>query len=233
MTDSSTTLTDAREPTEWNLPDSEICSAALALVNTASPAALVNHCVRSYVFGREIAAAQGLQSGVDYDDETLYLACLLHDLGLTDYGSGDQRFEVEGADAAARFLREHGGVDDQAITTIWQSIALHSSLGLGHRFGTVQAISTAGISFDVDGMGMENHSPDFIERVTTTWPRHGLGHALGDAIARDIRAHPNNPMKAPPFSLPGHLNEALNGAPAIVFSDVIANAAWRDRSEAK
>lgn len=39
-------------------------------------------------------------------------------------------------------------------------------------------------------------------------------------------------MKAPPFSLPGHVNEALNGAPAIVFADVIANAAWDDRPDA-
>ena len=51
---------------------------------------------------RELAAADGL---TDYDDELVFLGCLLHDLGVTDYGWGDQRFEVEGADAAARFLR--------------------------------------------------------------------------------------------------------------------------------
>ncbi|WP_371287046.1 HD domain-containing protein [Mycobacterium sp. PS03-16] len=58
-----------------------------------SPEYLANHCVRSYLFGRELAAAEGL----DYDDEDLFLACILHDLGVTGHGRGEQRFEVDGA----------------------------------------------------------------------------------------------------------------------------------------
>ena len=80
----------------------------MTLVTDVSPAVLSNHCIRSYVFAREIAASQDLRGGVHYDNETLYLACLLHDLGLTDHGSGDERFEIQGADAAQRFLRRCG-----------------------------------------------------------------------------------------------------------------------------
>jgi hypothetical protein len=216
------------DPVQWSFPDSEVCTAALRLVAEVSPAVLSNHCVRSYVFGREIAASRDLRSGIDYDDETLFLACVLHDLGLTDYGAGDERFEIQGADAAARFLRGHNVTEDR-VTTIWQCIALHSSLGLSHRFGVVQALSIAGISFDIDGVGMADFSPDFIERVSSVWPRHDVGFALGNHIARDIRDNPSNPLKAPPFTLPGHVNELINTAPAITLSDVIADAAWGDR----
>jgi len=229
MTDSPAATVDTPDVSRWNFPDSEVASAALRLVTDVSPAVLSNHCVRSYLFGREIAAARGLRSGVDYDDETVYLACLLHDLGLTDFGAGEQRFEVQGADAAARFLREHDVADDR-VTTVWQSIALHSSLGLGHAFGTVQLIAISGISFDIDGMGMNDFSPDFIGRVIGAWPRHEVGVELGHAIARDIRAHPTNPLKAPPFTLPGHLNEVINGAPAVDFTEFIAGAPWGDEA---
>jgi len=66
--------------------------------STVSPPFVANHCVRSYLFGRELATAKGLRRDVEYDDELVFLSCILHD-------NGDQRFEVDGADAAAQFLR--------------------------------------------------------------------------------------------------------------------------------
>ena len=44
-------------------------------------------------------------------------------------------------------------------------------------------------------------------------------------IARDTRM---NPMKAPPFSFPAHLHEAINGS-SIRFFDVVANSGWGDK----
>src|SRR3954451_15151497 len=96
---------DAGNAAQWHFPDSDICSAAMQLAFDVSPEFLANHCVRSYLFARELAATNGLRSGVDYDDELVFLGCILHDLGVTDYGGRDQRFEVDGADAAVRFLR--------------------------------------------------------------------------------------------------------------------------------
>ena len=111
---------------------------------------IAHHNVRSYLFARELAAADGLRGDVDYDDELVFLSCILHDLGVTDYGTGSQRFEVDGADAAARFLREHQ-IPEARISTVWQAIALHTSLGLAHKFGAEHAVTFRGISLDVDG----------------------------------------------------------------------------------
>jgi hypothetical protein len=210
--------------TQWDLPDSEICAAALELAVDVSPAFLHNHCVRGYLFGRELAAAKGLRGGVDYNEETVFLASILHDLGITAYGSGDQRFEVEGADAAARFLREQGLADDR-ITTVWQSIALHTSIGLGHRFGTEQAVCHSGIDLDVSGAQKDLLPAGFADRVHTAWPRHNLGYAIAEAIGRDTRI---NPTKAPPFSFPAHVDQLVNNAPSVTFTDVVANSGWGD-----
>lgn len=207
---------------EWDLPDTVTCSVALQLVADVSPAFLANHCIRSYLFARELAAANGLRGGVDYNEELVFLACILHDLGITDYGSGDQRFEVEGADAAARFLRDRGIAEDR-VTTVWQSIALHTSVGLAERFGTVHSVVAGGISLDVNGIEKDTLQPNFAHRVHGAFPRHNLGYAIAEAIARDIEA---NPSKAPPFSFPAHVHEIINGAPSISFLDIVG---WGDR----
>ncbi|BBY17648.1 HD domain-containing protein [Mycolicibacterium litorale] len=205
---------------EWNLPDTEVCSAAVRLVLDVSLPVIANHTVRSYLFARELAAARGVR---DYDDEVVFLTCILHDLGVTALGGGDQRFEVDGADAAVRFLREHDVAEDRA-RTVWEGIALHTSLGLVHRFGTEQAVSFSGISLDIDGAEKESLPAGFVERVHAAWPRQDLGFAIADLIAGGIAA---NPLKAPPFTFPAHLHELLNGS-SLTFFDVVRNSGWGD-----
>jgi HD superfamily phosphodiesterase len=100
---------DSNQPdSQMDLSDSDIACAAKQLAYDFSPVFVAHHSVRSYLFARELAAAKGLQRDVDYDDELVFLGCILHDLRVTEYANGDQRFEVDGADAAARFLRDHG-----------------------------------------------------------------------------------------------------------------------------
>jgi hypothetical protein len=219
----ASTKPDATTASAWDLPDADVCAAALQLANDVTPPFILNHCVRSFLFGRELATAKSLGSGVDYDQEDLFLVCILHDLGLSDYADGDQRFEVDGADAAAEFLRKREIPDDR-VTAIWQSIALHTSVGLAERFGRLQSVSFQGISLDVNAMEQSLLAPGFADRVHAAWPRHNLGYAISEAIARGTRA---NPMKAPPFSFPAHVHELINGAPATSFLDVVG---WGDHA---
>ncbi|MEV3901417.1 HD domain-containing protein [Mycobacterium sp. NPDC050551] len=209
---------------QWDLPDSDIASAAVELVFDVSPAFLANHCVRSFLFARELASTPDRRGEDGLDEETLFLACLLHDLGITDYGTGGQRFEVDGADAAARFLRDHGIAEDRTVT-VWQSIALHTSLGLAQRFGHVQSLAFSGISLDIDGMDKSRLTAGFAERVHDAWPRDDLGYAIARAIDRGVQA---DPMKAPPFTFPAHVHELFNGR-SLTFFDVVANSGWGDR----
>jgi hypothetical protein len=210
--------------TGWDLPDTEICSAAVRLARDVSPEFLHNHCVRGYLFGRELAATRGLRAGVDYDEEVVFLAAVLHDLGITDYGRGDQRFEVDGADAAARFLGAHGFGADR-VTIVWQAIALHTSVGLGHRFGTEHAVCHSGIDMDISGAQKELLPRGFADRVHAAWPRHNVGYAITEAIGRDTRA---DPRKAPPFSFPAHVHQLVNTAPPVTFSEIVSAAGWGD-----
>ena len=59
--------------------------------------------MRTYFFG----ALLGQRDSLKYDRELFYLGAVLHDLGLTEEFSGQQRFEVDGADVARAFVIEH------------------------------------------------------------------------------------------------------------------------------
>ena len=208
------------------MPDSDLAVAAQQLIFDAGPVFIAHHSVRSYLFAGALAEATGLRRDVDYDDEILFLSCLLHDLGATDYANGDQRFEVDGADAAAQFLREHGAQESK-IEVVWQAIALHTSVGLAHRFGPVQAVAQMGISADVLGVGKQLLPAGFAEQVHARWPRHDLGYALADVIGRQIAA---NPLKGPRFSFPDHLFQlvaATQRAPN--WFELVRAAGWNDQ----
>jgi len=216
----------SRAASRMDLPDSDIACAAKQFVLDVSPAMVANHSVRSYLFARELAAAKGLQHDVDYDDELVFLSCILHDLGVTDHANGDQRFEVDGADAAARFMRDRG-MHEARVTTVWQAIALHTSVGLAHRFGAVQAVAHLGISADIVGTDREMLPPGFADRVHASWPRHDVGYALAEVIARHVEA---NPAKGHPLTFPGHLHQLMYPTtPPVTWFDVVRSAGWNDQ----
>jgi hypothetical protein len=209
-----------------DLPKSDIASAARQFALDVSPALVAHHGVRSYLFAREIAAAKGLRRDADYDDELVFLSCVLHDLGVTEYANGDQRFEVDGADAAARFLRDLG-VQEARVTTVWQTIALHTSVGLAHKFGAVHAVAQMGISADIVGTDREMLPPGFADRVHASWPRHDLGYALAELIASQVEA---NPAKGHPLTLSGHLHQLMYPTtPAVTWFDLVETAGWNDQ----
>lgn len=212
---------------QLQLPDSDIAGAARRFVFDVSPTFVAHHSVRSYVFARELATAKGLRPDVDFDDELVFLSCLLHDLGATEYANGDQRFEIDGADAAARFLREHE-LAEARVSTVWQAIALHTSIGLAHKFGPVQAVAQMGISADIVGADRHLLPTEFVERVHVLWPRHDVGYALIEVIAAQVEA---NPKKGPPLTFPGHVHQLLypTSTPPLTWFDLVGAAGWNDR----
>jgi hypothetical protein len=179
------------------LPSSEVATAALALVATHEPPAIANHSVRSYLFARLLARHKGLRPERDFDDQLLYLACVLHDVGLTEHANNDQRFEVDGADAAADFLGAHGFASSD-IDVVWQAIALHTSGGIAERRGPVCLLTRGGIGLDIDA------DPSIVSEadarlIHAAYPRLSMSRELIDAIVAQATA---KPAKAPVYSLP-------------------------------
>jgi len=81
-------------------PDTRTAHAALEVVTAYCSPALVNHCVRAYVW----AASYGVLHRIGFDAELLYVSAMLHDMGLvTEFDSHTVAFEEVGGHVAWLF----------------------------------------------------------------------------------------------------------------------------------
>ncbi|TDC13423.1 HD domain-containing protein [Streptomyces sp. 8K308] len=210
---------------ELSLPATEIATSAREFAERIEAPFLFNHSVRAYLFGSAVAAEKGLKAGDDYDDELLFLACVLHDVGLTDEGNGNQRFEVDGADLAVRFLREQG-VEEERTRVVWDAIALHTSLGIASRKGLEVALMQRGTSLDVIGWGAEDLPEGFADEVHAQFPRLEVEERLADAIVQQVLA---NPAKGEPTTFPGELvRQRVPSVRMLTWEDMVAGSPWPD-----
>lgn len=172
--------------TEFSIPDSEIAKKATQLVAEVSSKSLYHHCVRTYLFGEIL----GKRDGLKYDRELLYLGAVMHDLGLTEkFDSGEQRFEVDGADAAQAFVLEHG-LSAEKAEIVWDAIALHTSSGIASRKQPEIALVHLGAGADLFGMGLEDIAPETIEKVIDSYSRLGCNKVAMELIISQIKQKP-------------------------------------------
>jgi hypothetical protein len=195
---------------------------AAELARAAEPDFMYHHSVRSYLFARLAAAARGLTAGEGYDDELLFLSCILHDVGLTAQADRGRRFEVDGAEAAADLLRANG-LQAARAQIVWDAIALHTSAGIAEHRGTEVALTRAGIGMDF-GSDAELVPDEMAERVHDRYPRLDMARCLADAIVGQARGRPR---KAPPYTLPGELaRERAAGSPGTRMERLAAQGRW-------
>ncbi|MBX6330250.1 MAG: HD domain-containing protein [Gemmatimonadaceae bacterium] len=172
------------------LVDSRVARAAVELAREVSPPYLFNHALRTYLFGALIGKAHGKR----VDAELLYLACVLHDLGLTDRFAGDRPFEIEGAVAAERFLREQG-LSEARASIVWDGIAMHP-LALAEFKQPEIALVAAGAGADVVGAGLSAVSDADRAAVVRAFPRLGFKHAFVATCASVAAHHPRGATRS-------------------------------------
>uniref|UniRef100_A0AAU3H406 HD domain-containing protein n=1 Tax=Streptomyces sp. NBC_01401 TaxID=2903854 RepID=A0AAU3H406_9ACTN len=185
------------------LPDTPLTSAVVQLIKPVESPSVFNHSIRTYLFARLVAARLELAAGQDYEDDLLFAACTMHDLGVAPDGPHTQRFEVEGADRAAAFLVEHGRSESEA-DEVWQAIALHTSSGIAERRGTLCVLVREGVALDFGGpMGntyADALSDEQADVVHAAYPRLEMIRSLTDAIVAQAAKSPKN---GPRYALPG------------------------------
>ncbi|MFD4401298.1 HD domain-containing protein [Nocardia sp. NPDC058499] len=211
-----------------DLPATPLARAAQTVIDSELPPAIRNHSIRSFLFARAAAADRGLRPRVDYDEETMYLICALHDIGLAEVANGDQRFEVDGADYAAEFL-ETQGVTDERVDIVWDAIAAHAtgfsdSLVYRRRRPAAIWVAVDGIGIDIGG-NADMLPQGYADRVHTDYPRLGGIRALTRLVEEQAVA---NPVKAQPGSLPGEIVRLTHPELVPTWQDIIAAGGWGD-----
>jgi hypothetical protein len=166
-------------------PDTAICLVAMELARDHSQPFLFNHLMRTFAFGRQAGAMQG----ADFDHEMLFLGSVLHDLGLVDQFIGEDRFEVDGADAAADFLSRQG-YSDKKIAVIWDAIALHTTPSVPQRKQPEIALLQIGAGIDIGAIPRSLVTPESVEIILAEYPRLGFKKAMLEAMGSVIRRKP-------------------------------------------
>jgi HD domain len=149
------------------IPDSKFASEITELVRDTESSLLFHHSSRVYYWG----ALAGKRRHLKFDTELLYAAAMFHDMGLTrQHSSTDERFEVDGANAARAFLQGYG-ISTQDIDTVWTAIALHTTPGIPQHMHPVVALLTAGVEMDVLGLAYADYSNAERQAVVDAHPR--------------------------------------------------------------
>ncbi|MGF7075040.1 HD domain-containing protein [Mucilaginibacter sp. R-33] len=150
------------------IPDSAIANHATELLLEHGTEFIYNHSLRVFIF----SSLNGERKQLKYDPELLFVSSIFHDLGLTPhYSSPDKRFEVDGANAARDFLTSYGLPKDQ-LQLVWDTIALHTTIGVAEYKEPEVALMYSGVGLDVMGEGYENLSDANREEIITAFPRN-------------------------------------------------------------
>lgn len=184
-------LADKRLELPEREPDSALCREALELCRDLSPPALTGHSLRTWLFSALFAS----RDGVAYDEEILYVACLLHDIGLTpEYWEKDSRcrcFVVEGAFAAERFCQERG-VEEARGERIAEAIAAHINVHIPLECGPEARLLHEGVGLDAIGRGIRGVDPVAVAAVVERYPRDGVVEALSEPTRRQAKIRPES-----------------------------------------
>ena len=178
------------------LPTGSLADASLAVARASVTRSIVDHSIRSFLFARLLAEEEGSLHDADYDEDLLFAAAVMHDLGLGEHATGETRFEVEGADLAAAVLRKNA-VDDVDVERVWEAIALHSSLGIADRRGLLTYLTHKGVFIDA-GRITDAVADRLRQEVLNAYPRPAGDRSIADAI---IAHASRSEAAAPPGSL--------------------------------
>lgn len=188
-------LTPARlarmEVAAIRVPDSQFAREAAELCAAESPAYLHHHCGRAHLWAVLLASADGLK----FDEELLYVACMLHDLGLTARYAGTVAgcgcFAIEGALAAHEFATAKGWPPERA-SALADAIALHLNVRVGPALGMEAHLLHDGTTLDVVGSRVWQIPPAARHAVLARHPRNHLKRQIVAAIAAEGAKRPES-----------------------------------------
>jgi len=171
------------------LPRSTLAQHAAAFARAHCPDYLFNHCMRTYLFGALLLLRQQRA----YRAEDAFVAAAFHDLGLLPaFETPRSPFEIDGADAAERWVREQGG-STAAADRVWFAVELHGTYrALPVHQGPEALLVYLGAGADVDGPAAGELEPQQIAAVLTAFPRLDFKRRFTELLVRHCERKPDS-----------------------------------------
>jgi hypothetical protein len=173
-------------------PDSACARAATEKLESLSTPALANHSHRSYIW----ASLLGQLDRTRWDPEILFVAMMLHDLGLTE--------SVHGSCTAAQCFTldaVHAAGDVFALTSppraeqMRRAVVLHLNASIsGERHGWEAHYVRAGAALDILGHRFGELPTTAVDTTLQRYPRLNLKNEIVNWVAREARLRPRSRM---------------------------------------
>ncbi|CAM3699820.1 HD domain-containing protein [Smaragdicoccus niigatensis] len=172
----------------WSPPQTVAALAARRFLQDNASPEFVNHSLRCYWFTAIVCELAGARKQVDL--EALYVAILMHDVGLfLTPPATDHCFSVTGAREARRIAAKSGWTDDRIDR---MAAAITSNLNPSvpaKRFGPEAHYFRRGGIIDVLAQGWKVH-PDNLESILRQHPRDGFAEDTDRAIKAEVERNP-------------------------------------------
>ena len=181
------------------IPETSIANRATELCREISEPWLFAHCQRTFAFG--------VLLGDEFDCETLYLAAMLHDVGLTkayehgadpgyvrDYaGALAPCFAVRGSAVARSLADENAWREAPERDALAEAIALHVNVRVKGSQGVEARLVHLASALDVTGLRSRRLGRDAIWTVEDAWPRdETFPDDIWTTWACEAAAHPTS-----------------------------------------
>jgi len=204
-----------------SVPDTKVARGATELVRDVTTDLIYNHSRRVYFWG----SLQGRNRGLSYDPELLYIGAMFHDVGLNEeYRASGRRFEVSSADEARRFLHGHG-VPEDSVRRVWTAIALHTTPGIPEFMEPEVALVTAGVEYDVLGIGYHDISDADRAAITRLHPRPDFKRQVLKAFNDGMEPRPDTTFGTVNADV---LERYVPGFKRGNFVEIIENSDWAE-----
>jgi hypothetical protein len=168
-------------------PDGAVARAAEALAAEVSEPWLFNHSARAYLWARL------LLPDLKFDDEAVYVALMLHDLGLTQAfmdRSGEEVCFTRPAAREAHRLTRSMGWEERRARLVADAIALHLNVVVGSDQGAEAMMVRTGSGADVAGLGLKAVARPLRDAVCGRHPRLELKTRMVEALDAEAARTP-------------------------------------------
>jgi len=202
------------------VPDTALVRDAIDLSRGLLEPFLFNHVMRSWLFGILLSEA----AEVAPDAELLAVAAILHDLGLTERYTAENRFEVDGANAAREFMKDRG-ISAEQTQVVWDAIALHTTPTLALHKEPEVVMTHSGIAVDVLGAGLDRIPQEKQRAILTAFPRLAFKDEFKGCLCDVVR---QKPMMAIDNILRDFGIRYVEGFTPPNFADLVAGAPFSE-----
>lgn len=168
-------------------PDTPAARAARELAGSYHTPALVNHCVRSWLWAVGFAQLDGIEH---VDHELLYVAALLHDIGLvTAFDNHTLAFEDAGGHVAVALTTGAGWTPDRR-RRVHDVIERHMWASVDPAMDAEGYLLEVATSLDISGARADDLPLAFRMAVVAAHPRLDLAAEFGAHIVAQAARKP-------------------------------------------